>query len=356
MRITLKGLHRVRAKGHIYYYVIRGGPRVETTAKEGTPEFMAAYNAAAAKVTPEPTGTLFALVTLFKKSTEFTGLAPKTQRDYLQHLKKIELKWGAVPIGALADRRIRGDFKAWRDKIAATSPRQADYAWVVLARVLSVAKDRGKIGVNPCEKGGRLYEADRTDKLWTDDDIARFMKSAPAHLHLPLLLAIWTGQRQGDLLRLLWAAYDGEFIRLRQSKGGTRGSRVKIPVGAPLKAALDALRPEMPEGEILRNSYGEPWTGDGFRTSWGKACDAAEIDGLTFHDLRGSAVTRLAEAGCTVPEIASISGHSLADVEAILDAHYLGRTTMLAASGMAKLEKSVKPPVKPSGETGQDLA
>jgi len=41
-----------------------------------------------------------------------------------------------------------------------------------------------------------------------------------------------------------------------------------------------------------------------------------------------------------VPEIAAITGHSLADVEAILDAHYLGRTTKLAVSGMAKLERA----------------
>src|SRR5262249_51202909 len=45
----------------------------------------------------------------------------------------------------------------------------ADYAWTVLQRILSVAKDRGKIKTNPCERGGRLYEADRSDKLWTDD-------------------------------------------------------------------------------------------------------------------------------------------------------------------------------------------
>jgi integrase len=107
----------------------------------------------------------------------------------------------------------------------------------VLARVFSVAKDRGKISVNPCERGGRLYEADRTDKLWTDDDVAQVLASAPAHLHLPLMLALWTGQRQGDLLRLMWAAYDGQFIRLQQGKGKRR---VKIPVGAPLKAMLDA--------------------------------------------------------------------------------------------------------------------
>jgi hypothetical protein len=55
-------------------------------------------------------------------------------------------------------------------------------------------------------------------------------------------------------------------------------------------------------------------------------------------------------------EIASITGHSLADVEAILDAHYLGRTTALAMSGIAKLERNgtVKPAVKPSGESALD--
>ena len=53
-----------------------------------------------------------------------------------------------------------------------------------------------------------------------------------------------------------------------------------------------------------------------------------------------SAVTRLAEAGCEVPEIATITGHSLKDVEVILDAHYLGRTTKLADSAVAKLERA----------------
>ncbi len=47
--------------------------------------------------------------------------------------------------------------------------------------------------------------------------------------------------------------------------------------------------------------------------------------GVTFHNLRGTAVVALALAGCTVPEIASITGHSLADAEALLTKHYLGR-------------------------------
>jgi hypothetical protein len=58
----------------------------------------------------------------------------------------------------------------------------------------------------------------------------------------------------------------------------------------------------------------------------------AGIVGLTFHDLGGTAVTRLTLAGCTEAEIAAITGHSLRDVAAILDAHYLHRDPALAES------------------------
>jgi integrase len=113
-----------------------------------------------------------------------------------------------------------------------------------------------------------------------------------------------------------------------------------VPVGQPLKALLD--RTERRGPIVLTNTYGRPWTSDGFRTSWGKACAKAGVKHLTFHDLRGSAVVRLALAEATVPQIATFSGHSLKDVEAILDAHYLGRDVKLAEAAVEKLEKRTK--------------
>jgi integrase len=65
---------------------------------------------------------------------------------------------------------------------------------------------------------------------------------------------------------------------------------------------------------------------------------------VTFHDLRGTAVTRLAVAGCTDAEIATLTGHSLRDVHAILDAHYLNRDPALAESAIRKLESRTRPP------------
>jgi integrase len=144
---------------------------------------------------------------------------------------------------------------------------------------------------------------------------------------------------------------------LRQSKGK---ARVPVPVGEPLKLALDeAKQLKRSATTILVNTRGKPWSSDGFRSSWDKAFDRAELGDLHFHDLRGTAVTRLAIAGCTVPEIASITGHSLADVQEILDAHYLGGRIELAESAVTKLNaayasgtEAVKHPVKASRQSG----
>jgi integrase len=345
MRIRLKGINSVKRKladGSVktFYYAWKGGPALR--GEPGSADFIASYNEAVGRRVVLPTGTLLSLLQQYQASSDFTDLAISTRRSYIALIKKIEKKFSGFPLSALTDRRTRGIFKNWRDVVAANSGRrQADYAWTVLARVLSWGFDRGIIAANPCERGGRLYRGSRNEKIWTDDDEASFIKNAPKHLHLALLLGLWTGQRQGDLLRLPWSAYDGTRIRLRQSK---TGARVSVPVGEPLRAALDAIAKAKHGPIILTSTDGRPWTGDGFRSSWSKASKKAGIVGLTFNDLRGTAVTRLALAECTEPEIATITGHSLRDVRSILDAHYLHRDPALAESAIRKLERRTKTP------------
>jgi integrase len=343
MRIRLKGINSITktlADGTLrtYWYAWKGGPPLR--GEPGTPEFIASYNAAVGSKVVTPQGVILSILQGYQASEDFAGLAPSTRRSYVPLIVRIEKEFGDFPLSALTDRRTRGLFMAWRDRIAASSGRrQADYAWSVIARVLSWALDRGLVAVNPCTHGGRLYRGSRRESIWTAADETAFLAAAPPHLHLPLRLALWTGQRQGDLLRLPWSAYDGKHIRLRQSR---TGARVVIPVGAPLKVALDAAPKVSPI--ILVNSDGKPWTSDGFRASWRKACAKAGVSGLTFHDLRGTAVTRLAICGCTEAEIATITGHSLRGVRAILDAHYLARDPALGESAIRKLESGTKIP------------
>ena len=301
MRLRLKGIASATKKladgtSRKYFYAWRGGPLLP--GKPGTAEFIGAFNAAiATKVNkpvqePKAPPTIQTLIDKYKASSDF----PKnknTARNYELYLKLIEAKFGAMPIAVLEDPRIRGDFKEWRDTFA-DKPRKADYIWQTLAGVFSYAKDNGRIKTNPCERGGRIYKSDRKEKVWEDVQINQVLAVAPPHLALPVKLAEWTGQREGDLINLQWSAYDGQYLSLKQSK---TGRRVEIPVGAPLKVILDGMDKTGPA--ILLNSRKKKWTEDGFRTSWDKLMDKAgmcDVD-LHFHDLRGTAVTRLAVAG-----------------------------------------------------------
>ena len=276
----------------------------------------------------------------YRASQDFLGLAPRTKSDYVKNLAKIESAFGTLPLDALEDARVTKDFLDWRDSMA-SSPRQADYAWTMLKLLLSWARERGMTTYRAPERIDRLYKADRSEKIWEDTHIAAFMAAASEPLQRALVLALETGQRQGDLMVLPWSAYqtdaDGrKWIRLRQGKGGRR---VNVPVTRRLAQVLDNTK--RVATTILTDARGVSWKGNSFRNAWWQACQKAKIKDLHFHDLRGTAVTRLAEAECTHLEIASITGHSLRDVTAILD-KYLARTDKIALAAIAKLERTSK--------------
>ncbi|GLK67048.1 tyrosine-type recombinase/integrase [Hansschlegelia plantiphila] len=336
MRVRLKGLNKVTkrlADGRTvtYHYAWKGGPALP--GKPGSAEFVAAYNEAVAKRTAAPDGVLLKVLRDYQSSSNFDGLGERSKKDYVRQIKRIEAEFSDFPLAALADRRTRGEFMAWRDRLAKSSRRQADYAYAVLALILAWSFDRGLVLSNPCERAGKVYRSKRVENVWTADDEAAFMAKAPAHLRLAFMLALWTGQRQGDLLRLPWSAYDGQRIRLKQGK---TGARVSVPIGASLKILLDATKKRAVT--ILTTEAGTAWTESGFRASWRTAVKKAGVVGVTFHDLRGTAVTRLALADCSEAEIATITGHSLKDVGAILDAHYLRRDSGLGVSAIRKRE------------------
>src|SRR6516225_1836695 len=151
MRIDAKGLHWTTATladgtKKIYWYAWKNGPRL--VGDYGSPEFIASYNAAIATKVATPEGRLLALIQAYQKTEGFRGRRERTRADYIKHIVKIEQKFGDMPIKALADPRTRGILLDWRDELAVSSKRQADYTFSVLAKILSTAKDRGKITVN----------------------------------------------------------------------------------------------------------------------------------------------------------------------------------------------------------------
>lgn len=340
------GVHEVRrrlANGTmaIYRYAWRGGPRMH--AEPDTHEFLVEYTRLTRdREEAKRDGFLPGLIYVYRQSAAYTKLSAATRRSYDAAIDEIEAEFVDFPISAISQRGARSTFLQWRDQFLDT-PRKADMLITVLARILSVAHDRELIERNPLEKVEKISTGTRRDAIWTDEQVARFKASAGAKLSLAIDLARWTGQRQGDLLALTWSAYDGTHINLRQSK---TGRQVRIKVSEELKAVLDSTPREA--ATILTTTRGTPargadgqkrsvarsWTGDGFRASWAKACRKAKIEGVTFHDLRGTFVTLAYRNGASIKEIAEVTGHSERDAESIIRKHYLA-----GDSAVLKLER-----------------
>jgi integrase len=302
----VKGLHRVVSKGRVYWYAWResGAPRVH--GEYGTPEFWASYDEAVRnRRIPEP-GRFSALVTLYRASPDYHKLADSTKRNWARWLDEIADYFGPLSI-AQFDRpeKIRPIIRQWRNRWA-DKPRTADFALQVLSRVLSHAVDPlGRIAGNSCEGIKQLYSSDRSEKIWTDADIANVRKVCSVEIAHAIDLAAATGLRLGDLLRLSWSHIGADAIVITTGKSNHK-RRAIIPLYDSLRDVLARIpkRSTM----VLTNSLGRPWTAGGFGASFHRAKTAAAVGDLHFHDLRGTAATKFYIAGLPERVIAEILG------------------------------------------------
>jgi hypothetical protein len=144
VKVDLKGIAKVTAKGRTYYYAWRGGPRLH--GKPGSPEFVASYNEACEDRRTPDDGRFRSLVVLYKASDAYKNLADTTKRNWTPWLDQLSDYFGPLRV-AQFDRpeKIRPVIRTWRNKYAKTA-RTADYELQVLSRVLAYAIDPlGKI-------------------------------------------------------------------------------------------------------------------------------------------------------------------------------------------------------------------
>ena len=148
-------------------------------------------------------------------------------------------------------------------------------------------------------------------------------------------LALFTGQRQSDVLKMRWDEIQDGLISVVQGK---TGKKLWIPMHAQLRAVLhEVARTAV---TIIASTHGRPWTVSGFKASWTDELNRPVMKRLrekkrVFHGLRKSAVVFLLEAGCTDAEVCAITGQSRQMVE-----HYARQVNQkkLAAAAILKWE------------------
>ena len=167
-------------------------------------------------------------------------------------------------------------------------------------------------------KGLMLKEPDARDRFLTDDERERLLKVADETdpvMKAMIVVALGTGARQANILALKWAQvdFDGKRITSPKTKNG-RAHAVHLP-----SSAIDALN-ALKSGRIVNLQHpvfefdGEAPKQDNVIRRFRNLCKAAKIpikgeNKITFHTLRHSCASYLADAGSSLLEIGSVLGH-----------------------------------------------
>lgn len=307
MGYSMKYLNEVRP-GEIWYR--RNGVRWERLpGKPDSVEFLEAYtriHATFERPSPSPAvpGTFESMVRSYLTSGEFAiNLKTKTQSAYRLDLDVLRKAFGPF---RPADITVAHVLKL-RDKLSG-KPGMANTAMRTLRVVFSWGIVRGLAKNNPADLSSLGVKAMKLGEHqpWTPDALERFRQDGAPHLVLAMEMALWLGQRQGDLIRIRWSDIRDGMIVVCQEK---TGKDVWLPVAQPLMNIL--ARAPKSAVTVLVNSKGVPWrTSNVLAQAFGAELRRLKLGGLVFHGLRKTTAVVLAEAGCTVKQIAAITGQS----------------------------------------------
>jgi integrase len=278
----------------------------------GSPGFTAAYEAANTIPMPPAAardrvrflpGSLGWAIERFMTSEEYNRRARGTRLQDQRLLDELRASFGTGMLRDLRDRHVKIIRNHFREKHSAAV---ADAAMSRISVIWEFADQHLDIdlGANPTAGVSRLHKVAKEHQPWPDDVLAAFDAAAPSHLRLGVMLLLYTGQRRSDVVQMRWSQFDGDTIEVVQQK---TGEPVTIPCHKRLRSILSTL-PRHSEF-ILTGERGAPYKADSLAAMVRKQLHAIGIKGYSVHGLRKNAAQALAEAGCSINEIMTITGH-----------------------------------------------
>lgn len=210
-------------------------------------------------------------------------------------------------------------------------------AYRLLRAVLNVALDADLIQANPCRIRGADRVRARERKVASIEQLAQLAAAVPDRYFAAVMIAVFTSLRSGELfgLQRKHINLQLEEIRIEQqligeSKGlpifglpKTESSLRTVSLPSELisviKDHLDSFTEKNPDSLIFTTRNGTPITKER-KTWWHTARRKVGISDLSWHDLRHTGQTFIAQRGATVKDIQKRAGQST-DRAALLYLH-----------------------------------
>ncbi|BDH46437.1 integrase [Salmonella enterica subsp. enterica serovar Choleraesuis] len=229
---------------------------------------------------------------LFLGSPVFTELAPRTQKDYHQHQKKLLAVFGNMRADDIRIEQVR----IYMDKRGTVSKNQANQELSSMSRVFGWGYERGYVKGNPC-KGIRKFTLADRDVYIPDADYLAIYECAPTEVRVAMEISYLCAARQGDVFDLRWSDINDEGIFIKQNKTGKKQIKSWSPrLRDAIELAIKKLVGRTAEGYVIPGASSGRMHPKTFNTRWNEAKKAAElkvgrpIPG-TFHDIKAKAIS-----------------------------------------------------------------
>jgi integrase len=278
---------------------------------------MTAYNAALAAMTvreigkaKSTPGTVSAMIAAYYKDNRYTSLAASTQKMRRAILERFRTEHGDKRLAGLQKQHIAAILGA-KKPFAARNWLKTLRGLMQFASAIGLISGDPTVDFEPAKvKAGRIH-------TWTEAEIEQFEARHPvgSRARLAMALLLYTGQRRGDVVRMGPQHIRRGILSITQQK---TGSELAIPVHPRLAEIIAAT--ECGHLAFLVTLAGVPFAAAGFGNLFRHWCNEARLPQCSAHGLRKAACRRLAEIGCSAPEIAAISGHkSLKEVQRYIE-------------------------------------
>jgi integrase len=215
------------------------------------------------------------------------------------------------------DQQMIEEFKVKRMKTITRygrprKPASVNRELAILSGIFTMAVNYEEIAQNPCRRVESLPENNqRTRHLSFDEEDRLFaaLTGDREDLRALVTVAIYSGPRRGELLKLRWSNVDFDLNAINFTETKTNRDR-SVPMEPIVQEPLLDLRDQAGDAEYV---FTNPDTGTRYadiKKSFSAACREAGITNFTFHDLRHTFGTRLADAGVDVVKIKELMGHA----------------------------------------------
>lgn len=228
--------------------------------------------------------------------------------------------FGGMPLRSITS----GDVQRYVDRLAGEKsrhkglirPATINRRRTFVSGVMSEALRRGYVDRNPAKGVENLPEHNDRLRWLTAKEEEQLLAFCPLYLQRIVRLALYTGMRKGEILRLQWSDVDFDQRLIRVSH--TKNHKTRY---IPMNRALTELLREVdhfsgPNGHSPY-VFPDPATGERFQDvakAFEKATRQAGLANVTFHTLRHSFASHLAQRGVPLNNIRELLGHGTMQV------------------------------------------